>query len=274
MDEARTIPARTKREVRQRCGFGCVICGSPVYEYDHMDGFHVTGHVAERITLLCSGHHTEKTARRLPIRIVERHNAEPFNSRRRATPKRALYYDATEAPTLRLGDMEIRPDSERRENLGISVHGSVAFGVRFTQDGLPSLEADIRDMTNKPLLRITRGELRFAVSNWDVTFEGQILRVQSRARSYVLEVLFDPEANTVHILRGDFALHLERILIGADSSTGGVTIPHSHMAMNGIALVGGGIAIGKEAPGFRGIVEFPRTMGQAFGDSSVNAFGR
>jgi 5-methylcytosine-specific restriction endonuclease McrA len=30
------IPEGVKREVRQRCGFGCVICGLPIYEYDHL----------------------------------------------------------------------------------------------------------------------------------------------------------------------------------------------------------------------------------------------
>lgn len=34
---SRNIPLPIQREVRQRCGFGCVICGMPLYEYEHME---------------------------------------------------------------------------------------------------------------------------------------------------------------------------------------------------------------------------------------------
>ncbi len=33
------IPLPIQREVRQRCGFGCVICGLPLYDYDHIIGW-------------------------------------------------------------------------------------------------------------------------------------------------------------------------------------------------------------------------------------------
>lgn len=33
---SRNIPLSIQRKVRQRCGFGCVICGMPLYEYEHM----------------------------------------------------------------------------------------------------------------------------------------------------------------------------------------------------------------------------------------------
>jgi hypothetical protein len=57
----RAIPEPVKREVRQRCGFGCVICGKPLYDYDHKLGFSkVRRHVAEQITLLCPTHHADE----------------------------------------------------------------------------------------------------------------------------------------------------------------------------------------------------------------------
>lgn len=59
MNERPPIPAKIKRLVRQRCGFGCVICGSPIYEYDHIVNWSETHHhKAEELTLLCSKHHT------------------------------------------------------------------------------------------------------------------------------------------------------------------------------------------------------------------------
>ncbi|WP_431051735.1 HNH endonuclease [Roseateles sp. L2-2] len=51
----RHIPAEIKREVRQRCGFGCVICGLGFYDYEHFapDYADATAHHPEGITLLC-----------------------------------------------------------------------------------------------------------------------------------------------------------------------------------------------------------------------------
>ena len=62
------IPESMKREVRQRCGFGCVICGMPLYTYEHMLGYvNVDRHVAEELTLLCYQHQYERTQRKLPL---------------------------------------------------------------------------------------------------------------------------------------------------------------------------------------------------------------
>jgi hypothetical protein len=34
------IPLPVKRLVRQQCAFGCVLCGLPLYEYDHIVPYH------------------------------------------------------------------------------------------------------------------------------------------------------------------------------------------------------------------------------------------
>lgn len=72
---SRNIPRPIQREVRQRCGFGCVICGTPLYEYEHMEEWaEVKRHVAEEITLLCDKHHKEKTNGWLPKEDVRKAN--------------------------------------------------------------------------------------------------------------------------------------------------------------------------------------------------------
>ncbi len=51
---SRNIPLPIQREVRKRCGFGCVLCGLPLYEYEHMEEWaQVKRHIADEITLLC-----------------------------------------------------------------------------------------------------------------------------------------------------------------------------------------------------------------------------
>jgi hypothetical protein len=56
---SRDIPDPIKREVRQRCGFGCVNCGRAVYQYEHLDPEFVdaTLHDPKHIVLLCGWCH-------------------------------------------------------------------------------------------------------------------------------------------------------------------------------------------------------------------------
>ena len=60
----RDIPNDVKRKVRQRDGFGCVICGSAFYTYEHFDPEFVEAenHDPHGICLLCGTCHRRKTS--------------------------------------------------------------------------------------------------------------------------------------------------------------------------------------------------------------------
>jgi trigger factor len=78
------IPADVLRRVRQRCGFGCVICGLPFYDVDHIvDYTDMRIHDEDNLTLLCQNHHRAKTPknRRLSLETVRRYDADPHNRR-------------------------------------------------------------------------------------------------------------------------------------------------------------------------------------------------
>jgi len=51
----RNIPTHIKREIRKRCGFGCVRCGFGWYDYEHFDPDYcdATEHNPNKMTLLC-----------------------------------------------------------------------------------------------------------------------------------------------------------------------------------------------------------------------------
>src|SRR5687767_3922130 len=89
----RDIPDPVQRSVRQRCGFGCVVCGLPFYHYEHMLGFaNVHRHAAEEITLLCHRHHGERTNGLLPIEAVRAADADPYNRRAGVSKPYDLHY--------------------------------------------------------------------------------------------------------------------------------------------------------------------------------------
>jgi tetratricopeptide (TPR) repeat protein len=61
-EERPPIPGAIKQAVRQKCKSRCVICGSAVYDFDHIEEWSVVQeHTADNLTLLCPNHHRQKT---------------------------------------------------------------------------------------------------------------------------------------------------------------------------------------------------------------------
>ena len=91
------MAADVKRQVRRRCGFGCVVCGAPPYEYDHLHGWANTHtHEPSGIVLLCAQHHREKTVGLLPIDRVIAANENPANREKGVSTGHVLHYHGSE----------------------------------------------------------------------------------------------------------------------------------------------------------------------------------
>jgi len=102
---SRNIPYPIQREIRQRCGFGCVVCGLPLYEYDHLLGWaNVHRHVADEITLLCDRHHREKGSGLLPPSTVDGANRNPYNLRTGVSKPYDLHYSGDECEIVMGGN--------------------------------------------------------------------------------------------------------------------------------------------------------------------------
>lgn len=87
------IPEPLKRQVRQRCGFGCVICGVPVYHYDHLEEYsRVRVHEPDNLVLLCPNHHQDKTSHRLPKALLTKAAANPRNLSHPRTSAYRFFY--------------------------------------------------------------------------------------------------------------------------------------------------------------------------------------
>ncbi|WP_286775817.1 MULTISPECIES: hypothetical protein [unclassified Pseudomonas] len=76
---SRTISAEIKREVRKRCGFGCVRCGLGIYDYEHFapDFADALSHDPAGITLLCPQCNQKRNRKVLSAATVATHNANP-----------------------------------------------------------------------------------------------------------------------------------------------------------------------------------------------------
>lgn len=193
------IPAKIKRAVRQRCGFGCVMCGAPVYHYEHMEEWaKVLKHEEENITLLCPNSHEDKTNRLLPLRKLQEANANPFNLQTgHSTPR--FYYFGDERPTVVIGDVGFtHPD---KDFAAVVVDGVPLVGFRF-DGGQALLQLRLYDAENNLVLQVVDGELVYRVDIWDIDFVGNVLTVRQEERDILLKIKLDPTTNTVEIDRG------------------------------------------------------------------------
>lgn len=168
-----------KKQVRQRCHFGCVICGLPLYHYDHIENYSAVGiHHPDNITLLCGTHHDEKTRKFLPVETVVAANANPFNSHQPDTAGWRWHF-----PTLPLrvdlGSNQFEctflmgPDMVILEVYGEEIIGFEKHGNDYL------ININIRGSDNKRVLSISRNEIRMNTSSTDITTEGGRVVVRS-----------------------------------------------------------------------------------------------
>lgn len=76
----RTIASETKRNIRKECGFGCIVCGSAIYQYEHiLPEFHeAKSHDIDKIGLLCGTCHDKVTRRIFPKEFIQEQRLKPF----------------------------------------------------------------------------------------------------------------------------------------------------------------------------------------------------
>lgn len=187
------IPSKIKRKVRQRCGFGCVICGLPIYEYDHKPGFaNVKRHRADELTLLCPNHHSAKTKGLLPDARVEEADRHPFNLRQGTTSPYSLWFDGS-APEIVLGQQIFTCNDPRRPTvmLPILLNGYCPLGFTLDTRGL-LLNLDARDSKNNRILQIRESELILSSIAWDATLVGSTLSIWEKSGGLSLLMEFQP----------------------------------------------------------------------------------
>lgn len=183
----------TKRTVRQRCGFGCVICGLPIYQYDHMYGYTVeTADDPTVITLLCARHHEEKTKELLPLDRVLAANESPFNIQHGVSTPYEVHYSG-ERFTIHIGPGTFIGASSYLCALLLRDEEVIAFNL--TEEGRLSLNVNLRDRSGDLALSIIDNEMVYSIDPWDIEYVGRMLTVRQARGDIMFELLFEPPSS-------------------------------------------------------------------------------
>jgi hypothetical protein len=210
---SRDIPFPIQREIRQRCGFGCVICGMPLYEYEHMLGWaNVHRHVADEITLLCDQHERERTNNLLPLEVVMEANQNPHNWKTGVSKPYDLFFYGNECEIIIGGNRFTAVDhGYGTAVVPISVDGGPLIGFIIGDRHL-LLNIAVFDEFNKLVLQIKNNQLFYSINPWDIQLVGTTLKIREMQKRILIEIVFNPP-NKVIINRGRFLRNGIEILI-------------------------------------------------------------
>jgi hypothetical protein len=220
------LPSRIRREVRQRCGFGCVICGKIGCEIHHLNGYPEAQALigltydptpADRLCLLCFECHGKHKANRLSNETVERANREPANRKAFASPPESLDYWG-ERVTLRFGTLSYscgNPAWGAPPQFPLTIDGVPILGLRFSAKRI-FVNALFFDEANELQLWIEDNDLVFRTDAWDVEYVGQTLTVRNGRREIAWRLRFSPP-DALEIESGTFFCNGERVTITGDA---------------------------------------------------------
>lgn len=196
------IPAGVKRAVRQRCGYGCVICGLPLYTYEHIDPYaSVLEHDEGNLTLLCDRHQRESTNGLLPKEEIARSNRDPVNVSAGETYTYALHYSGARCRVEMGGSCSFWTESRNIAVLRVFSKNLIEF--RFEDDEL-LLSIDWASEDQSQRLLIQDNEMVVTTGIWDIEFVGKRLILRYGLGQIALDLIFETP-DLLRIPRGKFS---------------------------------------------------------------------
>lgn len=186
---SRDIPDPIKRQVRQACGFGCVVCGASIIEYEHVDPefADATEHDASNITLLCPQCHSKVTRGMWSKRTIKSAMSNPRSKQEGFSNE---FFDLGQShPALAFGGMILRKCS-----IPIQVRDVPLFQVKAREEfGAPfRLSGHFFNSVGAPSLTIQDNEWKALSSNWDVEVSGKTIIVRDAPGHISLKLKADP----------------------------------------------------------------------------------
>jgi len=172
---SRDIPADIKRAVRQACGFGCVICGTAIVEYEHIDPPFSEARVHDpyHIALLCPQCHAKVTRGFLSKQTVKKARSNPLCKQKGYSSE---FFDIGQThPKLVFAGSTIV-----NTLIPVMVQQIALVQVGQAEEtGAPfQLSANFCNSQGESSLEIVKNEWRPRSSNWDVEAAGGVITIR------------------------------------------------------------------------------------------------
>lgn len=207
-----SLSSDVKRKVRQACGFGCVVCGGALIQYEHVAPTFAdaTQHEPDKMALLCPGCHDQVTrGYKSKARVLEA-MADPFCKRKGFSSE--VFELGKVVPTIVFAGVQLRECSTP-----LRIHGIRPFTFsKGSEAGEPVLFSGAFFNSDGQLsLEVEENEWRPQTTNWDVDCSGGALVIRDSAGHVSLRASFK-EPGAVVIEQLDMLVPGARLLGSRD----------------------------------------------------------
>lgn len=207
---SRTISEDLKREVRRRCGFGCVRCGLAYYDYEHFDPDFKDAkkHDANGITLLCMQCNQKRARKTLSAETVAKANLNP-KCKQAGFAFESLDF-GSDPIVVNFAGLVFRECA-----ILLRIHDLDVLSFRSPEEpGQPMLLSGVfSDASGVSVLKIVDNVWYAGDTNWDVEVKGTLTTIRRGPGDIVLKFRVTPPRE--------------------------LSIEHINMNINGYYLVGG-----------------------------------
>lgn len=184
---SRYIDAPTERQVRQACGYGCVVCGDAIFQYEHIDPEFAEAreHDPACIAALCGACHDKVTRGFWSKDKVKQARQGPF-CRQKGFSHTPLDISGKGGLVVKIGNTEF-------VNLQtiIEIDGESILSVDPPEESNapPRISAKFYDQNNKEVASIVQNVWRGSADAFDIEAKGGTFKIQSDERQ--VDLLID-----------------------------------------------------------------------------------
>ena len=204
---SRNIPSSIKRKVRRACGFGCALCGHPIFEYDHIVPFsQVKSHTVENLCCLCPTHHAEKTRKIIATELVSKARMNPINVQTKNSKSHPLYFfgDYCLVEVGSIKNYVFKPSRAVKPAIysPLVIRNEELIKITFGNDEIILIDILVKNELDEIIIKIVENELLFKADSWDIEFIANKLKVVEQKGDTALEMVLNAPYG-VSIVKGE-----------------------------------------------------------------------
>ncbi|XPV68025.1 MAG: hypothetical protein ACNI25_12015 [Halarcobacter sp.] len=188
---SRNIPADIKRNVRKRCGYGCVICGFAWYDYEHFypEFKDALEHSEDEITLLCMQCNQKRNRGVLSLEKVIKANEKPKCLSDKFAHE---YFDFSD------NDLDISIAGTHYKNCKnlIQINEKPILSIQKDENGI-LISGVFYNSLGKKSLKIINNKWDVYIDNWDIECIGNVILIREKLREISLKIKILPPSKLI-----------------------------------------------------------------------------
>lgn len=185
----RSIPNGIKKKIRKACGYGCIICGNAIYQYEHIDPpfSQASEHNPEKMGLLCGACHDNVTRKIWSKEKVKEARTNP-KCKQIGYSTFALDVSESENFVMQVGNTKFM----NLESI-IEIEGQQILQINRPEEPYspPRINAEFFDRNGINIASIADNEWVGNVSAFDIETTGNRISIRSEKRKIDLSLTLD-----------------------------------------------------------------------------------